>query len=76
MARRYAACSGVRLGHEIVLDDSPDPTQGIEIIDKTEKNFIKIITQKNKIHIECTQDIEVKSSTGNISARQGREMCQ
>jgi phage protein D len=60
-----------RLGHEIVLDDSPDPTQGIEIIDKTTKNFIKIITQKNKIHIECDQDIEVKSNTGNISVTAG-----
>jgi uncharacterized protein involved in type VI secretion and phage assembly len=57
-----------RLGHEFVLDDSPDPTQGIEIIDKTTKNFIKIITQKNKIHIECDQDIEVKTNTGNITA--------
>lgn len=58
-----------RLGHEIVLDDSPDPTQGIEIIDKTEKNYIKIITQENKIKIYADKDIEVKSSTGNISVK-------
>ncbi len=56
-----------RLGHEIVLDDSPDSTQGIEIIDKTTKNFIKIITQTNKIHIQCEQDIEVKTTSGNVS---------
>ena len=58
-----------RLGHEIVLDDSPDPTQGIEIIDKTEKNYIKIVTQDNKIKIYAEQDIEVKSTRGNISVK-------
>jgi phage protein D len=68
-----------RKGHEFVLVDEPGK-EGIELIDRTTKNFIKIITDTNKIHIECTGDIEVKSTspganinvtadTGNITVK-------
>lgn len=56
-----------RLGHEITIDDSPDPTEGILLIDKTTQNHIRIITKENKILIEALQDIEIKSKTGKVS---------
>jgi phage protein D len=55
-----------RKGHEITLIDEPGK-EGIDLIDRTQKNFIKIITDENKIHIECTGDVQVVSKTGNIS---------
>jgi uncharacterized protein involved in type VI secretion and phage assembly len=55
-----------RLGHEIVIDDSPDPTEGIIIIDKTEQNSIRIIAKEDKIIIEAKQDIEIKSKLGKV----------
>ncbi len=55
-----------RLGHEITIDDSPDPTEGIILIDKTEQNLIRIIAKENKILIEAQQDIEIKSKTGKV----------
>jgi phage protein D len=55
-----------RLGHEIVIDDSPDPTEGIILIDKTEKNAIRIITKENKIVVEAQQDIEITSKMGKV----------
>lgn len=57
-----------RKGHEIMFDDTDEATRGITIIDKTEQNFIKIITTPDpKIIIECNKDIEVTSKTGNIT---------
>jgi phage protein D/phage baseplate assembly protein gpV len=56
-----------RKGHEFILIDEPGQ-EGIHLIDRTTKNFIKIITDDNKIHIECTGDVEVKTTTGNINA--------
>jgi hypothetical protein len=55
-----------RKGHEITLIDEPGK-EGIDLIDRTQKNFIKIITDQNKIHIECYADVEVVSKTGNIN---------
>ncbi len=57
-----------RKGHEIMLDDTDEATRGITIVDKTEQNFIKIITTPDpKIIIECNKDVEVTSKTGNIT---------
>jgi len=55
-----------RLGHEITIDDSPDPSEGIIIIDKTEQNSIRIIAKEDKIVIEAKQDIEIKSKLGKV----------
>ena len=55
-----------RVGHVIEIDDSPDPTEGILIIDKTTNNFIKIITKQNKIEIQANQDCTITSKTGKI----------
>lgn len=55
-----------RVGHYIELDDSPSPSEGIIIQDKTGNNLIKIITKKNKIEIQAHQDCTVTSSTGKI----------
>ncbi|HEX9990206.1 MAG TPA: VgrG-related protein [Chloroflexia bacterium] len=57
-----------RVGHEIMLVDAPASPEQIIIMDKTKNNFIKIITDNNKIHIECVGDIVVTSKTGNITA--------
>ncbi len=57
-----------RKGHEIMFDDTDEDTRGITIVDKTEQNFIKIITTPDpKIIIECNKDVEVTSKTGNIT---------
>src|SRR5205807_9374714 len=55
-----------RLGHEITIDDSPDPTEGIIIIDKTGQNSIRIVAKEDKIVIEAKQDIEIKSKLGKV----------
>ena len=57
-----------RKGHEFIMVDEPGK-EGIELIDRTTKNFIKIITDSNKIHIECTGDIQVTSKTGDINIK-------
>jgi phage protein D/phage baseplate assembly protein gpV len=57
-----------RVGHEIVIVDNPITPEGIIIIDKTTNNFIKVMTQPDKIEIQCQADIQVTSKTGNITA--------
>jgi uncharacterized protein involved in type VI secretion and phage assembly len=66
-----------RVGHEIMIDDTSEEGRGITLIDKTEKDFIKIRTAPDdKIIIECQKDIEVTSQTGNITveAKTGKIM--
>lgn len=58
-----------RVGHEIVLVDFPITPEGIIIIDKTTNNFIKVMTQPDKIEIQCQSDIQVTSKTGNITVK-------
>lgn len=55
-----------RIGHEILIDDTPDPG-GITIIDKTTQNKIVINTKENKIFVEAQSDISVKSATGKVT---------
>jgi uncharacterized protein involved in type VI secretion and phage assembly len=57
-----------RVGHEIMFDDTGEPTRGITLIDKTEKDFIKIITAPDdKIIIECQKDVQITAQTGDVS---------
>ncbi|MBF6612700.1 MAG: VgrG-related protein [Chloroflexi bacterium] len=58
-----------RKGHEITIDDSGEPTEGIIVIDSTEKNFMQIKTLENKIIITCKGDLEISSQEGNISIK-------
>jgi phage protein D/phage baseplate assembly protein gpV len=58
-----------RVGHEITFVDSPASPEGIFIMDKTQNNFIKIISTGNKLQIQCQGDIEVTSVQGNITIK-------
>ena len=55
-----------RSGHIIRLDDT-DGGEKIEIVDKSEKNMIVIITADNKISIKSDMDIEISAPNGKVS---------
>jgi len=55
-----------RSGHIIRLDDT-DGGEKIEIVDKSEKNMIVIITSDNKISIKSDMDIEISAPNGKVS---------
>lgn len=55
-----------RSGHVIRLNDK-DGEEIIEIIDKTEKNFITISAKDNKVSISSDKDIELTAKNGKIS---------
>ena len=58
-----------RVGHEITFVDAPASPEGIFIMDKTQNNFIKIISTGNKFQIQCQGDIEITSVQGNITIK-------
>ena len=58
-----------RVGHEIVIVDNPVTPEGIIIIDKTTKNWIKVLTSPDKIEVQGQADITATSATGNIVAK-------
>lgn len=55
-----------RSGHVIRIDDT-DGNEKIEIVDKTEKNMIKIDTKDNKISIMSDKDIVMSAPNGKIT---------
>ncbi len=55
-----------RSGHVLRFSDKSG-NETIEIIDKSEKNKVKIDTGNNSITIEADADITIKSSTGKIT---------
>jgi phage protein D len=58
-----------REGHEIVIIDKPVTPEGIMIIDKTTKNWIRVMTSPDKIEVQGQADITATSATGNIIAK-------
>ena len=55
-----------RSGHLIRFDDTAD-AEKIEIIDKSEKNFIVIDTNQETVTIKCNKDIVIEAPEGKIS---------
>lgn len=62
-----------RTGHVIGFDDSADAPM-ITIMDKTKKNYIKIISTDNKLEVQIEGDIQVTSETGKIDVKADKDI--
>jgi phage protein D len=57
-----------RLGHTITLDDS-DNSPSITIVDRTEKNSIKLESQTNKMTVAVEGDIVLEAPKGTVTIK-------
>ena len=62
-----------RSGHLFEFDDTQGEEQ-ITIIDKTGKNYIKIISKENKLEVQMEGDIQVTSKTGKIDVKANKDI--
>jgi phage protein D len=62
-----------RLGHLISFDDN-ESDANITIVDKTGKNYIKILSKDNKLEVQMEGDIQVTSKTGVINLKANKDV--